>query len=221
MTDINSPNPPSSNDTAASNQPTGGPAGGSGQFRRHFGRRGGRKAFVILALVGSFFAGGILFSHIHAIGDDGPMRTWMHHVGWAEGPGAHRPDAPPPPMTPAEQLAHARDTIDHALTSVDVTSDQRTKVLTIFDTAANELKEAPVVAFTTRLQIATILTAPTIDHDKLEALRASRVADVDTASKTVVKAVADAADVLSQDQRTRLLMMMEHMHHAPPPPPRG
>jgi Spy/CpxP family protein refolding chaperone len=178
---------------------------------------------MVLALIGSFFAGGVLFSHMHAIGDERAMPPWMHHATWADGPMAHHPDGQQDDlMTPEQHLQHARDMIDHALTGVDATADQKTKIFAIFDATTSQLKGAPLTVFMTRLQVATLLTAPTIDHDKLEALRASRVSDIDNASKLVVKAIADAGDILTQDQRTRLIMMMEHMHHAPPPSsPRG
>jgi Spy/CpxP family protein refolding chaperone len=182
--------------------------------------RRGRKAVIILAVVGSFFAGGFLFSHLHASAEDAPGPGWMHHMPWMGPPGPHgqHPGGPPPPpMTPEQQAAHGREVLDHALTAVDATADQKVKVLTIYDTAINSLKTAPELVFQTRLQIATLLTAPTIDHDKIEQLRAARIADIDNASKVIVKAVSDAGDVLSQSQRTRLVMMLEHMRPGPPP----
>jgi len=212
MTDLHSPN---------SQGPGREAVAPAGKTRHRFAGRGGRKALVVIALVGSFFAGGVLFSHMRAVGEEAHLPPWLKHA-WMGGPGPHdhHPDGPPPPpMTPEQQVAHTRDMLDHALTDVDATADQKSKVLAIFDKAANDLKEAPLITFQTRLQVATILTSPTIDRDKLEQLRAARITDIDNASKIIVKAVADAAEILNQDQRTRLVMMMEHMRHGPPPPP--
>jgi Spy/CpxP family protein refolding chaperone len=208
MTDLNTPNPTGNGS---------GPTSTDQRPRSH--RRGGRKALIIVALIGSFFAGGVLFSHMHAVGEDMHMPPWMQHGAWMGGPGPHRPDGPPGPMTPERHVAHGRMMLDQALTSVEATADQKAKILAIYDKAANDLREAPLITFQTQLQIATLLTAPTIDHNKIEQLRAARITDIDSASKIIVKAVTEAADVLNQDQRTRLVMMMEHMRHGPPPPP--
>jgi len=225
MSDTNSPNPPefpgaASNRADAASDRADAQACDRARFRRGCGRRGGRKVVLVVALIGAFFAGGVVFSHVHAFGEDaadGPHRVgWMHHAAWdAQGPNADRPDGPP--LSEADRLVHARDQIDHALTGIEASADQKTKVLAIFDAAAVSLKDIPVDMFQTRLQMATLMTAPTIDRDKLEALRAARVGEADTASKTIVKALADAADVLTPVQRVRLAMAIEHLHHAPPP----
>jgi Spy/CpxP family protein refolding chaperone len=215
MTDTQSQTPPAA--PGASNQ-----QGPGGDCRYGSGRRCGRrrgKFLVLVAVLGSFLAGGFIFCHVHAIGQERYGQPWMHHVAMT-GPGAdaERAGGPPPEyMSPAERLAHGRDMVDRALTGADASSDQRTKILAIFDDAAKALKDAPASMFTTRLQIATLLTAPTVDHDKLEALRAARVAEVDADSKIVVKAVTDAADILTPDQRVKLAMFVEHFRPAPPP----
>jgi len=60
----------------------------------------------------------------------------------------------------------------------------------------------------------TLLTAPTIDRAALEQLRATEIGKLDQASKAAVQAMADAAEVLSPDQRAKLgAMIAEHQHH--------
>jgi Spy/CpxP family protein refolding chaperone len=53
------------------------------------------------------------------------------------------------------------------------------------------------------------LTAPTIDRAALERLRARHIAQIDQASRTMVSAMADAAEVLTPAQRARLRAAMQ------------
>lgn len=200
--------------------PPTGPHGGGP--RRCRARRAGGKAVVMVALVGSFLAGGVIFSHMNAFSED--THALMHRMQWVPGMTHFMP---PPPPTPEERIARGRDMLDRALTFVSATADQKTKILAIYDATAPQLKDAPVKAFQDRLALVTLLTAPTVDHGKLEALRASTISDLDGASKVVTKAIADAADVLDPSQRTRLAMFLEHLPQPPhghgpgvaPPPP--
>jgi Spy/CpxP family protein refolding chaperone len=57
-----------------------------------------------------------------------------------------------------------------------------------------------------------LLAAPTVDRAALEQLRAARIADIDQASKVMIQAMADAADVLSPAQRQKLGAVMAQHH---------
>jgi periplasmic protein CpxP/Spy len=48
------------------------------------------------------------------------------------------------------------------------------------------------------------LTAPTIDRSAIERLRAEQIGLAETASKRIAQALADAADVLSPEQRRKV-----------------
>jgi Spy/CpxP family protein refolding chaperone len=49
-----------------------------------------------------------------------------------------------------------------------------------------------------------LLLQPTMDRAALEALRAEQIASADEASKKLVQFLADAADVLTPEQRAKL-----------------
>lgn len=56
------------------------------------------------------------------------------------------------------------------------------------------------------------ITAPSIDRARLEALRAAQLKSLDEASKRLVIAISDAAEVLSPDQRAALAAEIEKHH---------
>ena len=230
----------SSSSASPASEPSAGPSVPPPDARCHFQRRRGRchrvGRFVILAvaLSGSFVAGGIFLGHLHAQSAQDAMGHMQqaHYrqmpppaeaAAWfgdeqmgPEGPGGWMPmhgrfmPPPPPPMDPAERLAHAHYMFDLALTHIGVTSEQKTKVLAVFDDTAKTLEGLHGRVFTTRIDLAQILTADKVDRDRLEALRASRVGDIDQASKAIVKALGDIGDILTADQRIKLAMLLEH-----------
>eukprot|EP01037_Dinobryon_pediforme_P019407 gene19407-19825_t len=231
MSDPNSTVPPSA-------PPPNAQAGGdSGQYRFADRRcRGsGRKVFLVFALIGSFILGGVTIGHLHAEGME-PFASWGHH-GWRMGPppgeqgdrmfddrtgpepgwGHHGWHMGPPPGSPADRVAFARYMFDRGLGEIGASADQKSQILAIFDAAAKELPPLETKGFTTRQEIISLLTAPTVDAGKLEALRAARIADADSLSKTVVDAVAKAAAILDADQRVKLAMLVDRFHHMPPP----
>jgi protein CpxP len=54
-----------------------------------------------------------------------------------------------------------------------------------------------------------LMSAPTIDRVAVEALRAKRIAAIDAASKQAVAALVEAAEVLTPEQRTKLVEEMK------------
>ena len=60
--------------------------------------------------------------------------------------------------------------------------------------------------------MAALRGAPTIDKAAVEALRAKRIAEVDEASKKAVAAVIEAAEVLTPEQRAKLVEDMKDRH---------
>ena len=60
-----------------------------------------------------------------------------------------------------------------------------------------------------RRQIREALAAPTVDRSRIEAVRNEQLKLADTASKRVTDAFADAAEVLTPDQRAQLARRIE------------
>lgn len=93
---------------------------------------------------------------------------------------------------------------DHLLRSVDATPEQRTQIQAIMAKAKNDLAPARATFGETRGQFANIVAAGQVDRDAAERLRTERIATADRASKRMLTAMLDAAEVLTPEQRAKL-----------------
>jgi protein CpxP len=114
------------------------------------------------------------------------------------------PAAAAPATKGALGMSMGMNEIDKVLTKADATPDQKAKIKAImFDAFMSMGAEAPAVKATLSAFGAS-LTAPHVDRAALESARVSLVSDFDTFSKVMVKAIGDAAEVLTPEQRAKL-----------------
>lgn len=132
----------------------------------------------------SFVVGGLTLPVVAASAQDAAM----HH-----GVGMH-----------GDMHGMAMAHLDKMLTSVDATPDQKAKIKEILGAAMKPMAGAPGKMHEGMAQLHALLTAPTIDRAALERLRAEHVAAIDQMSRTMVQAMADAAEVLTPQQRAKL-----------------
>lgn len=98
--------------------------------------------------------------------------------------------------------------LERMLEGLDATPEQADKIRAIVDAARDDLMPALDGMRGTREKVAEMLGAPTIDRAAAETLRAERVAAMDQASRRLTTAILDAAEVLTPEQRAKLV---EHL----------
>jgi Spy/CpxP family protein refolding chaperone len=145
-----------------------------------------------VAFAATFAAGGLVLSGPSAVA----MQAAMEHAGGGHG-GMH-----------ARMHAH----MERMLTVAEATPEQRAKIHAIFKSAMSQMKPLHKEMAGAHRDLHRLLTAPTIDRAALEQLRGERMADADQASRILVKALADAAEVLTPEQRAKIGAEMAAHH---------
>lgn len=108
--------------------------------------------------------------------------------------------------------ARADRMIRHLSIEIDATAEQQDKLRAIVRGAVKDLLPVREKVLAARTTARELLTQQTIDRAAIEKLRVDQIAIHDAASKRLVQAVADAAEVLTPEQRRKLSTML---------PPRG
>lgn len=180
-------------DEANSTAPQSGPT----PSRRCRGRgRGRTAAFIILVALAAAIAGGFVtnaFSQGH-----GP---WHGGAFWS---GA---------VDPEQAERRLERAIKHLAVEADASADQQAKLVAIARDAVKDLLPLRDKARANRGQAIELLTAPTVDRAAIERFRAEQLSLAETASKRIAQALADAADVLTADQRKTLLDRVSSFGH--------
>lgn len=158
----------------------------TGTSRRGFGFA----ALIAAALVG-LVGGGIATSAV-GYGGIGPR---FAHWGGHEGRG---------PIDPARAQEHAEHVVGHLAWAIDATADQRQKLTAIATAMIKDVLPAHEKMRAARGRAVQLLRAPQTDRAALEALRAEQLALADDLSKRLAQGLADAADVLTPQQRAKL-----------------
>lgn len=137
-----------------------------------------------------------------AIAIAGAALSW-HGRAHAFGPGHHRQGGweqvdPETMGRRIEALTALR------LADIDATPEQHSRIAAIMKGAASDLAPLRQQGHELRRRSAQLLSAPTIDRAQLEALRVQQVQLRDTVSSRLLQARADAAEVLTPEQRATL-----------------
>jgi len=149
-----------------------------------------------VALAAAFVAGGLTLPSLAASAQDAAMHGM---AGAGHGAGMH-----------AMAMAH----VSRMLDEVGASAEQKSKITAILHTGFAPMASLHADMRQTHQSLHAILSAPTIDRAALEQLRAAEIGKIDQASRTMVAALADAAEVLRPDQRAKLAAMGPE-HHAP------
>lgn len=109
-------------------------------------------------------------------------------------------------------MRFAEHRMERVMDEIGATDEQQDKIFAIVDKTRADLRPMGREFRGMREEVATLLSAPTIDKAAVEALRVKRMAEVDAASKTAVAALVEAAEVLTPEQRAKLVEEMKDRH---------
>jgi periplasmic protein CpxP/Spy len=164
------------------------------------GRGSRRRRLAGVALVAACVVGGLTSPIVTAYAQDAATNGAMHHMM-----GHGRGDMH------AMAMAHVTKMLDE----VGASADQKSRVEAILHAGLGPMAGLHGDMAQTHAGLHAILAARTIDRAALEQLRAAEIARIDEASWTMTKALADAAEVLTPEQRAKLATLMAG--HGPPP----
>jgi len=94
--------------------------------------------------------------------------------------------------------------------ALDATDEQQAKLKTVILALAKEVRPMKAKMYEAREQLHTLLSQTKIDRGAIENLRAEKIAMIDTMSRKVSAAIADAGEILSPEQRLKLVKFMQN-----------
>ena len=156
------------------------------------------RGFAIASVIGGLVAG--LGGLAHAQG-----------VGWG-GRGWHGFDESNPQAM--QRRAEAR--VKWMLADIDASEAQQKKIADIMTANMRDLQPLRRQLRDARWQAMELLAQPQIDRGALEALRAQQAQAMDQISRRITQSLADAAEVLTPDQRAKLAERMRERHGGRP-----
>ena len=107
-------------------------------------------------------------------------------------------------MSPERAQARIERMTERLIKWVEGTPEQKEKINLIAKAAAKDLQELRKQSGDLRRQGLALLHGPTVDRGAIEALRGQQMAMADALSRRMSVALADTAEVLTPEQRTRL-----------------
>jgi periplasmic protein CpxP/Spy len=173
------------------------------QTARPRSRRRFLMGVVTGGFLGSLLAGGInLYSHAQ------PGPGWWFRAGHGPG-GSWRQGTYDPDMV----RAHIEFATDWILSRIDASDEQRQQVKAIVQATVQDLAPMREQHHQNKQTMLQALTQPSIDRAVLGDIRQAELQLAETASERMVAALADVAEVLTPEQRTRLAEFMSRWHH--------
>jgi Spy/CpxP family protein refolding chaperone len=115
------------------------------------------------------------------------------------------------PFDPARAEERADKMTRHVAIEIDATAEQQEKLRAIVKAAVRDLLPMREKAQSARQRGRELLIQPTVDRAAIEAFRAEQMGLADTASRRIAQALAEAADVLTFEQRRKIGERLEEL----------
>ncbi len=173
---------------------------GTSTQRKSKTKGGSQRRFMLGLLIGGLM-GGLLASGVSAYSHSGSgwwTRSGHGHHGMRD------------PQAAIERMEFASDWM---LSRVNASEAQRQQVKAIIESVINDLSQVREEHQASRQAFMDALAQPTIDRAALEQIRATELQRAETASSRVVQAIADAAEVLTPEQRIELMRHAAQFRH--------
>lgn len=132
---------------------------------------------------------------------------------WAQ-PGGHRMHGGPGMHEggPGMGMMMGGRGLERMLDSVNATAEQRAQIKQIAERAMADMKAQRESGRASRDEMMKLFTAPTVDANAVEALRARKMQQHDQASRRMTQAMVEASRVLTPEQRKQLADRMAKRH---------
>jgi periplasmic protein CpxP/Spy len=134
------------------------------------------------------------FAGLAALGGLGLLGAQAHAHGWGRR-GA---------LDPEESARRLDYRIGRLMTDIGGTPQQKERLVAIATTALADMRPLREQIRQARLQGLDLLATPVIDRVALERLRVTQMQSTDAKSRRMLQAVAEAAEVLTPEQRTEV-----------------
>lgn len=177
-----------------SNSTPTGPAGPAPRPRSRL-----RTTLLVAAIA---LAGGVIGVTTTRALSHGMFGPGFGHHGFMHGGG---------PMDPDKAQRRAERFMRHVAVDLDATSEQQEKLAGIARETVKDLLPIREEFLAERKRALELLSQPTVDRAAIESLRAEQIGRADAASRRVARGLADAAEVLTPDQRKKLAERVEEM----------
>jgi periplasmic protein CpxP/Spy len=148
-----------------------------------------RRALFIVAVAA---AAGLTGAFANSAFSQGFGPPWQARPFWGQ------------PFDPAAAEDRADRMVRHLAIEVDATAEQQERLRGIVRSAVRDLLPLREKAMNSRQRGRELLMQTTIDRSAIETLRAEQMALADQATRRFSQALADAASVLSPEQRRKL-----------------
>ena len=114
----------------------------------------------------------------------------------------------------SEMREHAHDVAELVLEHVDASTEQEARIEQLIDPLVPDLVALRPERQALVAELQAVLGAPAIDPLRVEELRKKALALADRASARAAQALVDAAQVLDQGQRAKLIRHWQRRHGA-------